>query len=132
MGESRGFPCQTLFIEGFDQFEKGAVRILEAKEPGAGFSAGAHLYRLRDHFHAGRLEPGIFLVEVLGEKRDAGDPGMVKVRIWGAFGVRLFPLDQVDPRRARIVAEREQGGAPGRCWGCSSPRHWPCWALRRY
>src|SRR5579883_2660020 len=96
-------------IERLDQLEERAVRILEAEELRAGSAlAELHRDRLRHHVDALGLQPLILFIDVLGEQGYTGGAGMVQMGIRTAFGGRLFPFDQIDPGRARIVAEREQ------------------------
>jgi hypothetical protein len=65
---------RRLPVVGFDQFQECAVRILEAEELGSGFVAEADYHRLGNEINARRLQPLIFLVDILGEQRDAFDP----------------------------------------------------------
>jgi hypothetical protein len=82
---------RRLPVVGFDQFQECAVRILEAEELGSGLIAEADYHRLGNEVNARRLQPLIFLVEILGEPRDATDPGMVQMRVGLARGSRLLP-----------------------------------------
>ena len=62
------------------------------------------------------FEARILFVDILGKECNARRPGMVEVRIGSTFGLGLFPLNQIDARRPRIITEREEGRAPDTVW----------------
>ena len=97
---------RRLSVEGFDQFQNCSVRIFEAEEFRSTFVAESNYHRIGNEIDASHLQSLIFLVEILGEKRDAGDACVVQVRIWLALRPWLLPFDQVEPSRTRVVTQR--------------------------
>src|SRR5438132_9029466 len=92
-------------IERFDKLEKGAVGVLEAEESGSGFVGETDRDWFRYHLDAVSLEPRVFLLDILGEQRYSGDPGMVKMGIRGSLGLRFLPFDKIDSGGMRVVAQ---------------------------
>src|SRR5262249_31843775 len=81
------------FVEWLDEFEECAVRILEAKELGAGPVGESHGHRFRNHLDTIGLQTSIFTFDVFGEQRDARDAGVVEMRIRSSLRRGLLPFD---------------------------------------
>src|SRR5579864_5987665 len=94
-----------------DKLENRAVRIVEACEQRITHGSVQH-HRLRDEFHTLRLQFLISGAEVSGAECDARDAEMVQLRVGFPSARRTFPFDQIDSRRAGIVADEQKGGAP--------------------
>src|ERR1700730_2379005 len=94
-----------------DKLENRAVRIIEAREQRITHRSVQH-HRLRDEFHTLRLQFLISCAEVSGPERDARDAEMVQLRVGFPSARRTLPLDQIDSRRAGIIADEQKRGAP--------------------
>src|SRR5208283_1463021 len=103
-------PAPPLARVGLDKFENGSIRIVEACEQRVAI-AGSNRHRLREEGDALVLQALIFIAQALGEKRDARDTEMVELRVGLGVVARLFPFDEIEPRRMRIVTEDEERGA---------------------
>src|SRR5229473_3098352 len=93
-----------------DKLENRPVRIIEACEQRITHRSVQH-HRLRDEFHTLRLQFLISCAEVSGPERDARDAEMVQLWVGFPSARRTFPFDQIDSRRAGIVADEQQRGA---------------------
>src|SRR5690348_12222487 len=89
---------------GLDQLEDGAVGIVKAGEQGLACASPNH-HRLRNEADTFCLESLILLAQALSKKRDARDAEVIEASVWFLVVARLFPFDEIEPRRMRIVAE---------------------------